>query len=266
MVETLSFGYLSRSVFQTIQAEGLDEEQDAPSADQWEMATIPLSVDDQEGLMAFRESTVEKFNLFDIELKARFGGMVIDLIDYDKGEAKVVRTKTVTSGSSKGLSLGAGESITPWDALHIAVAEDDELSDAVITYVQENFLWSQHADLRDRLIEIIKSGPTTSKPLYRAEEPWQGGSPEGGQRGFRSWTAAKDTALYLGRHMCSKDFAVRTTKGAPVKALSIEDFAYWRGRVLGTAMSPGQQAEYLVLDATLPPKALATDVRWQSTI
>lgn len=157
--------------------------------------------------------------------------------------------------------FGPGERLTPWDEMHIAVAEDDELSDAVITYVQENFLWSQRPDLRDKLTGIIQSGPSVSKPLYRAEEHGDG-SPESGQRGFRSWTAAKDTAFFLGRHMCHPNFAIRATNGAPVKALSIDDFAYWRGRALGTAMCSGQQAEYLVLDSTVPREALAVDARW----
>jgi len=159
--------------------------------------------------------------------------------------------------------LDIGERISPWDAMHIAIAEDDELSDAVHAYVLENFAWSERPELRDRLARIVKQGPAVTKTLYRSEPPGDG-APEGGLRGFRSWSANLDTAEYLGHHLGPRDFVIRTTLGYPVKGLSIEDWAYWRGRVVGEAfMGGGKQAEYLVLDSTVTQKALTTDVRGQ---
>lgn len=155
-----------------------------------------------------------------------------------------------------------GEVLTAWDKAHIAAAEDDELADAIIAYVQQNFEWGAHPELRDRLLAILKKCPATTKTLYRAEEPTHGTSPEGGQRGFRSWTANHDTAVYLGNHMGPRNFVVRTTGGAPVKGLSINDFHYWHGRVHGYAGSGTAQAEYLVLDSSVPKRVWKTDVRY----
>lgn len=155
-----------------------------------------------------------------------------------------------------------GEVLDAWAKAHIAAAEDDELADAIIAYVQQNFEWGAKPELRDRLLAILKKCPPTTKTLYRAEEPSHGTSPEGGQRGFRSWTVNHDTAVYLGNHMGPRNFAVRTTGGAAVKGLSINDFHYWHGRIHGYAGSGTPQAEYLVLDSTVPKKAWTTDVRY----
>lgn len=168
---------------------------------------------------------------------------------------------SITKVATK-LQPGENEKFDPWDLVHIAAAEDDELADAIISYVQQNFEWGAHPELRDRLLKILKKCPPTTKTLYRAEEPSEGTSPEGGLRGFRSWTVNHDTAVYLGNHMGPRNFAVRTTGGAPVKALSINDFHYWHGRIHGYAGSGTPQAEYLVLDSSVPKRAWKTDVRY----
>ena len=154
-----------------------------------------------------------------------------------------------------------GETLTPWDKMHIAVAQDDELSEAVITFVAENFEWSSHPDLRDRLLRIINKGPVVTNTLYRSEQNDATG-PENGQRGFRSWTLNKDTAISIGNNMGADNFVVRTTGGAAVHALSIDDFAYWRTRVLDENIGYSQQAEYLVADSSVPKTVFETDVRY----
>lgn len=184
------------------------------------------------------------------------------LSDYQDHLTGMDRDEDSLTKIATKLQQGEGEVLTAWDKVHIAAAEDDELADAIIAYVQQNFEWGAHPELRDRLLKILKKCPPTTKTLYRAEEPSHGTAPEGGQRGFRSWTVNHDTAVYLGNHMGPRNFAVRTTGGAPVKGLSINDFHYWHGRVHGYAGSGTPQAEYLVLDASVPKRAWTTDVRY----
>ncbi len=91
LVESLAFYPLTPAVWDTIQDEGLDEEQDAPLASQWEMAVFPLSAQDQAALKAMTDEVLERFNAFDIALKERWNCAVIDLIDYDRGQVILVK-------------------------------------------------------------------------------------------------------------------------------------------------------------------------------
>jgi len=91
-VNTLHFESVNPDVWNTIQDEGLDEEQDAPTFVQWSMAVLPISKEDAAGIRQFKNDTVEKFNAFDIALKEKFGGRVVDLIDYENGVVRLVKT------------------------------------------------------------------------------------------------------------------------------------------------------------------------------
>lgn len=86
----LSWQPVSRSVWNTIQDEGLDEEQEAPNHTDWVMASLSISPKDTHALQAFDDDAIEDFNRFDIHLKSRYPGLT-DLIDYDKGTVTIVK-------------------------------------------------------------------------------------------------------------------------------------------------------------------------------
>ena len=89
-VSNLSWKPVNRSVWNTIQDEGLDEEQDAPNHTDWAMASLTIDPKDAQALQAFDNDAVEDFNRFDIQLKDRYPGLT-DLIDYDRGTVTIVK-------------------------------------------------------------------------------------------------------------------------------------------------------------------------------
>ena len=89
-VPNLIWKPVSRSVWNTIQDEGLDEEQDAPTHTDWVMASLTISPEDAQALQAFDSDAIEDFNRFDIHLKSRYPGLT-DLIDYDNGTVTIVK-------------------------------------------------------------------------------------------------------------------------------------------------------------------------------
>jgi predicted nucleotidyltransferase len=89
-VPNLTWKPVSRSVWNTIQDEGLDEEQDAPKHTDWIMASLTISPEDARALQAFDSDAIEDFNRFDIHLKSRHPGLT-DLIDYDNGTVTIVK-------------------------------------------------------------------------------------------------------------------------------------------------------------------------------
>lgn len=91
-IAKLNWQPVSRSVWNSIQDEGLDEEQDAPNRDDWIMASLDITPQDATALMAYDDNAIEEFNRFDIALKQRYPGMV-DLIDYDNGTVTIVKVK-----------------------------------------------------------------------------------------------------------------------------------------------------------------------------
>jgi len=92
-IPNLTWKPVSRSVWNTIQDEGLDEEQDAPNHTDWVMANLTISPKDSQALQAFDNDAIEDFNRFDIHLKSRYPGLT-DLIDYDRGTVTIVKTVT----------------------------------------------------------------------------------------------------------------------------------------------------------------------------
>jgi hypothetical protein len=89
-IDSLTFTEISKDVWETIQLEGLDEEFDGFLKSQWSMAELVISEEDKDGLIKFNKDTVEFFNLFDIHLKENYTNL-IDFIDYDKGNIKIIK-------------------------------------------------------------------------------------------------------------------------------------------------------------------------------
>jgi hypothetical protein len=89
-IPDLAWKPLTRSVWNTIQDEGLDEEQDAPEHTDWVMASLSIDPKDAQALQEFDSDTIEDFNRFDIHLKSRYPGLT-DLIDYDIGTVTIVK-------------------------------------------------------------------------------------------------------------------------------------------------------------------------------
>jgi len=102
-VPNLTWKPVSRSVWNTIQDEGLDEEQDAPKHTDWIMASLTISPEDSQALQAFDSDAIEDFNRFDIHLKSRHPGLT-DLIDYDNGTVTIVKPSQM-QGLSEGMSF-----------------------------------------------------------------------------------------------------------------------------------------------------------------
>jgi hypothetical protein len=92
-IPDLAWKPVNRSVWNVIQYEGLDEEQDAPNHSDWVMASLTISPKDSQALQAFDSDAIEDFNRFDIHLKSRYPGLT-DLIDYDNGTVTIVKPVT----------------------------------------------------------------------------------------------------------------------------------------------------------------------------
>ena len=91
-IPKLTWQPITRSVWNTIQDEGLDEEQEAYERNNWVMASLVIDPKDALGLQQYNNDTIDEFNRFDIALKSQYPGL-IDLIDYDAGTITIVRTK-----------------------------------------------------------------------------------------------------------------------------------------------------------------------------
>ena len=89
-IPTLMWTAINRTTWETIQDEGLDEEQNALNANQWSMASLQITPEDASALQAFDDDMVDDFNRFDIGLKERYPSLV-DFIDYDAGTVTIVK-------------------------------------------------------------------------------------------------------------------------------------------------------------------------------
>ena len=89
-IPRLNWRPVSKSVWNSIQDEGLDEEQDAVDPADWIMASLDITPQDATALMAYDDDAIEEFNRFDIALKQKYPGLV-DLIDYDRGTVTIVK-------------------------------------------------------------------------------------------------------------------------------------------------------------------------------
>jgi len=89
-VNNLKFKPVSNSTWETIGWEGLDEEQDKFKKSDWKEVEFKISKKDSDGLKKMQEEQLEKYNMFDNQLKIKFGMKFTDLIDYDQGKIKIV--------------------------------------------------------------------------------------------------------------------------------------------------------------------------------
>jgi hypothetical protein len=92
LIPTLEWLPVNKNTWNTIQDEGLDEEQESYSHTDWVMAKLPISEQDKIKLIEFDTDTIEEFNRFDIALKNMYPGLV-DFIDYDKGTVTIVKIR-----------------------------------------------------------------------------------------------------------------------------------------------------------------------------
>ena len=89
-IPKLNWQPVSKSVWRSIRDEGLDDEQDTPDPASWVMASLQITPEDAQALMAYDDNAIEEFNRFEIALKQRYPGLV-DLIDYDNGTITIVK-------------------------------------------------------------------------------------------------------------------------------------------------------------------------------
>lgn len=57
------------------------------------MARLPIRPEHSNLLRITDSNIVEAFNQFDIDLKAKFNGVIVDLIDYDAGTVTLVKPR-----------------------------------------------------------------------------------------------------------------------------------------------------------------------------
>ena len=100
-IPMLTWKPVNRSVWNTIQDEGLDQEQQAPDHSDWVMASLSISPEHAQALQALDDDALEYFNRFDIDLKSQYPGLT-DLIDYDTGTVTIVKPMSVTENFADG--------------------------------------------------------------------------------------------------------------------------------------------------------------------
>ena len=100
-IPMLTWKPVSRSVWNTIQDEGLDQEQQAPDHSNWVMASLSITTEHAQALQALEDDALEYFNRFDIDLKSQYPGLT-DLIDYDRGTVTIVKPMSVTENFADG--------------------------------------------------------------------------------------------------------------------------------------------------------------------
>jgi hypothetical protein len=190
-VPNLTWKPVSRSVWNTIQDEGLDEEQDAPKHTDWIMASLTISPEDSRALQAFDSDAIEDFNRFDIHLKSRHPGLT-DLIDYDNGTVTIVKpsqmqgvaegnmdddcscVKNEEEGDSKGLPHVTKELLN-----HIVKQVGTEGAHAII----KSLKWGDGAakELLQLIVKDLKNNISMEESVKQRIDPscWKGKHKEG---------------------------------------------------------------------------------------
>ena len=93
-VDSLVFEPVDDRTWSAILYEGLPSERAAPRRSDWAMSVLRISDEDARDLRALATDAIERFNLFDIRLKKKYGGLLIDLIDYENGVVGIVKVET----------------------------------------------------------------------------------------------------------------------------------------------------------------------------
>jgi hypothetical protein len=161
---------VNRDVWNAIQDEGLDEEQDAPNRTDWLMAFLSISQQDAQALQALDDDAIEKFNRFDIQLKSRYPGLT-DLIDYDNGTVTIVKTSQpgIQEGRVKDMDMDL----------------QDQQWEAVVGFVQDGVHRGRDADRMS--INLYR---WAGEEMFDVDEELE-------RRGFRS---VADLADHIRRH------------------------------------------------------------------
>ena len=89
-VDHLVFWPISKTTWETIGFEGLDEEFNAYNESDWNEAILPINNKIKEKLLKNDSGIIEDFNDFDILLKKKYSMQYIDLIDYEDGIVRIV--------------------------------------------------------------------------------------------------------------------------------------------------------------------------------
>lgn len=126
------------------------------------------------------------------------------------------------------------------------IAMDDELFDVVASYTQMPDAFDDEPEQLKKFLNILSRVKPFKYRLYRGEPTFEFNNYQPTEtRGFTSWTAAQDTAQkYFADH---PSLMVKYTDG-PVKAVKLEDIAYWRTVLTNEAQYGSIQAEYFVLE------------------
>lgn len=97
-IDTNNYSLITGKLFNDIQDEGWVEQLEDfynrkfVKAD-FEYTTLNLDADDKRGLIDFDDDIINKFNDFDIELKAKdeYPFKTLDVIDYDNGKVYIIK-------------------------------------------------------------------------------------------------------------------------------------------------------------------------------
>lgn len=137
------------------------------------------------------------------------------------------------------------------------IADDDELFDALDTFVGHPDWFEDHPAMADRLRSLLqRMKPVSHSPLFRGQ---CGFSEErhGHKRGFHSWSLNQRTADYFWKD-CGWQGGQLLQITVPVKGVELGHVGTWRMRLRqGENHYLGSQSEWLVLDGH-PCKVLAT--------
>ena len=106
-IPDLAWKPVNRTTWNTIQDEGLDQEQNAPEHTDWAMASLLITTKDAQALQALDDAAIEDFNRFDIHLKSRYPGLT-DLINYDTGTVTIVKPRTMAVSENFADGRGPG--------------------------------------------------------------------------------------------------------------------------------------------------------------
>ena len=80
-------------LWHSIRWEGLDNRFGNPLKDQWEYIEMEISSTDRRGLMELDDDVVEKYSKFDMQMKQKYRGVLVTVIDYTEGTVMIVRSR-----------------------------------------------------------------------------------------------------------------------------------------------------------------------------
>jgi hypothetical protein len=220
---------VSRGVWNTIQEEGLDEEQDALNHTDWVMASLSIDPTDAQALQAFDNDAIEDFNRFDIHLKSRYPGLT-DLIDYDRGTVTIVKPI-----SKQGVAEELGEEFDLIETIIENLAKNNGVDAEVI--------WEDLESLSDDELYVFATTTTITE-----SEAWQKANKKDKTDGM----SQKAVNSYRRAHPGSKLKTAVTTKPGKLKKGSKAS----KRRKSYCSRSRGQMKMHSISCAKTPDKAI----------